>query len=277
MTKHTLSNFEEALTELKSSVSKMGGLAEKLCQDGLSAFISSNVDMIKNCNEQDKIIDEAERSINQQTFRLLALQAPMAIDLRMIITSLQIASCLERCGDYGRNLARRSDLGLSEASPSLSSGMKRLGEAAILSLHNSLNAHATGNVELANQTFKEAINTAQSISDNKYKSKVLSNIAVELSKSGDVEFSNQYLQQVLNIAQSISDDEYKSSALSNIAVELSKSGNFEEALNTAQSISDDRYKSPTASVDLFYQNGCILEEQMLRQQTTNDTTSGSHR
>ena len=35
MTKHTLSNFEEALTELKSSVSKMGGLAEKLCQDGL--------------------------------------------------------------------------------------------------------------------------------------------------------------------------------------------------------------------------------------------------
>lgn len=151
MTKHTLSNFEEALTELKSSVSKMGGLAEKLCQDGLSAFISSNVDMIKNCNEQDKIIDEAERSINQQTFRLLALQAPMAIDLRMIITSLQIASCLERCGDYGRNLARRSDLGLSEASPSLSSGMKRLGEAAILSLHNSLNAHATGNVELAKQ------------------------------------------------------------------------------------------------------------------------------
>ena len=138
MTKHTLSNFEEALTELKSSVSKMGGLAEKLCQDGLSAFISSNVDMIKNCNEQDKIIDEAERSINQQTFRLLALQAPMAIDLR-------------RCGDYGRNLARRSDLGLSEASPSLSSGMKRLGEAAILSLHNSLNAHATGNVELAKQ------------------------------------------------------------------------------------------------------------------------------
>ena len=94
MTKHTLSNFEEALTELKSSVSKMGGLAEKLCQDGLSAFISSNVDMIKNCNEQDKIIDEAERSINQQTFRLLALQAPMAIDLRMIITSLQILSLI---------------------------------------------------------------------------------------------------------------------------------------------------------------------------------------
>ena len=126
MTKHTLSNFEEALTELKSSVSKMGGLAEKLCQDGLSAFISSNVDMIKNCNEQDKIIDEAERSINQQTFRLLALQAPMAIDLRKIITSLQIASCLERCGDYGRNLARRSDLGLSEASPSVFLGVPRI-------------------------------------------------------------------------------------------------------------------------------------------------------
>ena len=75
----------------------------------------------------------------------------MAIDLRMIISSLQIASCLERCGDYGRNLARRSDLRLSEASPSLSSGMRRLGDAAILSLHNSLNAHATGNVELAKQ------------------------------------------------------------------------------------------------------------------------------
>ena len=46
---------------------------------------------------------------------------------------------------------RDRDLRLSEASPSLSSGMKRLGDAAILSLHNSLNAHATGNVELAKQ------------------------------------------------------------------------------------------------------------------------------
>ena len=89
MIKHTLSNFEEALTELKSSVSKMGGLTEKLCKDGLYAFISSNVDMVENCNEQDKIIDDAERSINNQTYKLLALQAPMAIDLRMIISSLQ--------------------------------------------------------------------------------------------------------------------------------------------------------------------------------------------
>ena len=150
MIKHTLSNFEEALTELKSSVSKMGGLTEKLCKDGLSAFIASNIDMVEVCNQQDKVIDKAERSINDQTYKLLALQAPMAIDLRMIISSLQIATCLERCGDYGRNLAKRSDLGLSKI-PELMSGMQRLGEAAILSLHNCLDAHATGNVELAKQ------------------------------------------------------------------------------------------------------------------------------
>jgi len=78
------------------------------------------------------------------------LQAPMAIDLRTIISSLQIATCLERCGDYGRNLAKRSDLGLYKL-PELMSGMQRLGETAILSLHNCLDAHATGNVELAKQ------------------------------------------------------------------------------------------------------------------------------
>ena len=128
----------------------MGGQAEKLCSDGLSAFVNSNTSMIVNCLNQDKVIDEAERSINEQTLKLLALQAPMAIDLRMIISSLQIATCLERCGDYGRNLAKRSDLGLSKI-PELMSGMQRLGEAAILSLHNCLDAHATGNVELAKQ------------------------------------------------------------------------------------------------------------------------------
>ena len=150
MIKHTLSNFDDALTELKLSVSRMGGQAEKLCSDGLSAFVNSNTSMIVNCLNQDKVIDEAERSINEQTLKLLALQAPMAIDLRMIISSLQIATCLERCGDYGRNLAKRSDLGLSKI-PELMSGMQRLGEAAILSLHNCLDAHATGNVELAKQ------------------------------------------------------------------------------------------------------------------------------
>ena len=128
----------------------MGGQAEKLCSDGLSAFLNSNTSMIVNCLNQDKVIDEAERSINKQTLKLLALQAPMAIDLRMIISSLQIATCLERCGDYGRNLAKRSDLGLSKI-PELMNGMQRLGEAAILSLHNCLDAHATGNVELAKQ------------------------------------------------------------------------------------------------------------------------------
>ena len=130
--------------------SRMGGQAEKLCSDGLSAFVNSNTSMIVNCLNQDKVIDEAERSINEQTLKLLALQAPMAIDLRMIISSLQIATCLERCGDYGRNLAKRSDLGLSKI-PELMSGMQRLGEAAILSLHNCLDAHATGNVEHAKQ------------------------------------------------------------------------------------------------------------------------------
>ena len=150
MIKHTLSNFDDALTELKLSVSRMGGQAEKLCSDGLSAFLNSNTSMIVNCLNQDKVIDEAERSINKQTLKLLALQAPIAIDLRMIISSLQIATCLERCGDYGRNLAKRSDLGLSKI-PELMNGMQRLGEAAILSLHNCLDAHATGNVELAKQ------------------------------------------------------------------------------------------------------------------------------
>ena len=51
----------------------------------------------------------------------------------MIISSLQIATCLERCGDYGRNLAKRSDLGLSkipELMKGLGSGIKEFKKAS---------------------------------------------------------------------------------------------------------------------------------------------------
>ena len=114
MNKHTLTIFEYSLDELKSDLSRMGGLVEKLCKDGIEAFLSGNTSMIDSCINQDKEIDELEKSINEKTMKILALQAPMANDLRMIISSLRIASCLERCGDYGKNLGRRSSLALNE-------------------------------------------------------------------------------------------------------------------------------------------------------------------
>ncbi len=56
----------------------------------------------------DTAIDALEEQINTECARLIAIRAPTASDLRTVLSVMKIASSLERCGDYAKNLAKRS-------------------------------------------------------------------------------------------------------------------------------------------------------------------------
>ena len=96
--------------------------------------------------------------------------------------------------------------------------------------------------------FEKSLEVANSISDEEYKSKSLSTIVEELSKSGlSKEELVPLFEKSLEVANSIRYDSYKSSALSTIVEELSKSGLFEKSLEVANSISDEGNKSSALS------------------------------
>lgn len=105
---HIVSSFDEELNELKSSISRLGGLVEAQLASAIQSIAKRDEAMAARCIEADKRIDEMEDQVEAQTLRMLALRQPVARDLRQILAALRISHDLERMGDYATNLAKRA-------------------------------------------------------------------------------------------------------------------------------------------------------------------------
>ncbi|MDE3059277.1 MAG: phosphate signaling complex protein PhoU [Bacteroidota bacterium] len=98
-------HFEQSLQELKSKLIKMGSLAEESINRSIQAVLNKDYELAKTIIEEDKRINEMEIDIDQAIIDVLALQQPVASDLRLILAASKINNDLERIGDHGVNLA----------------------------------------------------------------------------------------------------------------------------------------------------------------------------
>jgi phosphate transport system protein len=101
MTRH----FEQHLQELKSKLIKMGSLAEDSIHRSIQAVLNKDYELAKKIIEEDTRINEMEIEIDLTIIDTLALQQPVASDLRLILAASKINNDLERIGDHGVNLA----------------------------------------------------------------------------------------------------------------------------------------------------------------------------
>ncbi|MFH0808887.1 MAG: phosphate signaling complex protein PhoU [Pseudomonadota bacterium] len=101
--------FHKELNELKLNLLKMATLAEKSVEDSMTALIKRDAPLAKKVIAGDGAINSLEMVIDQQCLRLLALQQPMARDLRFITSAMKINTDLERIGDQAVNIAERAE------------------------------------------------------------------------------------------------------------------------------------------------------------------------
>jgi phosphate transport system protein len=113
---HTHKVFDEDLAELRSIISRMGGLCEALIAGAVDALVTRNIDAAIACVADDARIDALEAEAEQLAVRIIALRAPLADDLREIVAALKIAGTLERIGDYAKNIAKRASA-MAQAHP----------------------------------------------------------------------------------------------------------------------------------------------------------------
>jgi phosphate transport system protein len=98
-------HFQEGLDELKSTLVGMAGLAEEQVRKAVQALIERDTDLAQEVVAGDDAIDELEVQIDNMAISLLALQQPMARDLRFIMMAMKIGNDLERVGDHAENIA----------------------------------------------------------------------------------------------------------------------------------------------------------------------------
>src|SRR5437899_800770 len=99
--------FQHGLDELREKLLRMGGLAEQAVDRACQAYIERDLARCHMILEGETQINITEREIDEQAFDLLAMQQPMAGDLRFILAVTKINSDLERVGDQAVNIAER--------------------------------------------------------------------------------------------------------------------------------------------------------------------------
>ena len=108
MKQHISSAFDRDLEGIQARIMKMGGLVESAIRDGARALESNDVDLAEQVRAGDKVIDAMEEALNDEAARVIALRAPTAIDLRVILSVMRMSANLERIGDLSKNMAKRT-------------------------------------------------------------------------------------------------------------------------------------------------------------------------
>jgi len=146
--------FLSQLDRMYQDVLRMGALVEESLKRSVTALASKDYELAEQVIEDDRTIDEMQVQIEDHCTELLATQAPVASDLREILTTIRIVDDLERMGDHARHLARAvgdvSDETFSRILPSI----EEMAERGISMMHDALTA-------FVDQDAEEAVSVAE--------------------------------------------------------------------------------------------------------------------
>ncbi|MBU3175124.1 phosphate signaling complex protein PhoU [Clostridium estertheticum] len=141
--------FEANLQELHNDLIRMGSIVEKQIHDCIDALVTHDIEKAQKIMEDDDIVDVMEREIEDKAIRLIAMQQPLAIDLRNIFTTTKIVTDLERMADYAVDVAKITVRLKDEKYIKQLVDIPRMAEIVVLMIRDSLDAYVSGDIEKA--------------------------------------------------------------------------------------------------------------------------------
>ena len=140
--------FDRDLNKLKAELILMGGLVESAVFNSLNALSERNLELSEKVILEDDRIDDKEREVEQACVDLIRREAPVAIDLRKIITVLFVANELERIGDYAEGISKISLMMGNRPTLKELIDIPRMSEIAINMLKRSIEAVLEVDIEV---------------------------------------------------------------------------------------------------------------------------------
>jgi len=161
------SRFQQGLDDLRTRLLRMGGLAEQAVDRACQAYIDRDLTRCHLVLEGETQINLIEREIDELAFDLLAMQQPMAVDLRFILAVTKINSDLERVGDQAVNIAERVMDMVELPKVDLPVDIARMAAAASAMVRRALESFIEGKAELA-QAVLEMDNVVDRMKDEAF-------------------------------------------------------------------------------------------------------------
>lgn len=147
---HTVVAYDQELKELSGRIAEMGGMAEGLVADAITALVRGDTALAQRVILSDTRLDRLQRIVEEQAIVVIAKRQPMALDLRQIFVAMRVSSDLERVGDLAKSIAKRVvAMGGAVQVKRVVIGVEHLAEIALEQLKAVLDAYAARDVEAA--------------------------------------------------------------------------------------------------------------------------------
>lgn len=147
---HIASAFDRDLEGIQAQILKMGGLVEVAIHDAAKSLETRDEELAEQVRSGDKAIDVLEEMLNDEAARVIALRAPTAGDLRVVLSVMRMSANLERIGDLAKNMAKRTSV-LAQLQPigSSTSALRRMARDVEHMLKDALDAYIKRDEALA--------------------------------------------------------------------------------------------------------------------------------
>ena len=142
-------HFEAEMQALKNRLLSMGAMVEERVHQAVGALMERNAAAAERIVAGDQEVNELQIEVDDRCLKLLALQQPMASDLRLITAAMKINADLERIGDQAVNIAENSLKLMTNAPLKPIIDLPRMAEIAEAMTRDSLDAFVRKDVALA--------------------------------------------------------------------------------------------------------------------------------
>jgi phosphate transport system protein len=202
-----LRHFAVELEELNQAILEMGALVEASIHCSVQALVNRDEGMARRVIEDERCINQMELDIDAWVTRLLALNQPVAGDLRLLIIALKINTDLERMGDMAVSIAERA-ISLSKAIP-LKPLIDTPGMALLVEdmLHRSLDSFVKRDAALADKVLL-ADDDVDDFRDNIYSEllRIMQMTAAVVPSAIHLMFVARNLERIADHATNIAED-----------------------------------------------------------------------
>jgi phosphate transport system protein len=141
--------FQQSLEDLKEQLLVMAGLAEQAIQRSIEAYRVRDLSICDLVSRSENAINRLEREIDQAAIDLLAMEQPMAVDLRFILAVIKINADLERVGDSAKAISERVRQMEQMAQVELPVDIPKMATLASAMVRKSLQAFIEADAEMA--------------------------------------------------------------------------------------------------------------------------------
>ena len=154
-TGHTVKSYEEEMQSLNDNLVMMGSLTENQMADAMAAVIKVDKESVDKIVKNDGKINELRSTIDNQITTVLVKRAPMAVDLRITISTMKISHDLERIGDLAKSVAKKVKPLPVDLPDELIGSLRRLGDLVQKQLKDALDAYLNKSKDKAIELWKK--------------------------------------------------------------------------------------------------------------------------